>query len=192
MNKNLKKAIKVAKEGGIIIFPTDTAFGIGCRIDDDRAVKKLFKIRRRSPEKAVPVLVSSVEMAERFAESINSKAYKLMKSYWPGGLTIVIPCKKELIPEFVRGGGDTIGVRMPGHTTTIELIRGIGVPILAPSANFSGENTPYTYSDLSPELISIVDFVMSGRCSLKKASTVVDCSTKIPKILRRGAVDVKI
>jgi L-threonylcarbamoyladenylate synthase len=191
MNKQLKKAANIIKRGGIIIYPTDTAFGVGCRIDNVVAVKKLFRIRKRPREKAFPVLVSSKEMAGEYVEKIE-RAEELMNKYWPGGLTIVMPCKKNLVHSTVRGGGDTIGVRMPNHKTAIELIRLVGVPILAPSANFSGGKTPFRRGDLDPELVKLVDFVMPGRCSVKKPSTVLDINKKPWKILRRGAVKISI
>ena len=190
MNKNLEKAVEVFKSGGIVIFPTDTAFGIGCRIDDEKAIQKMFALRKRSNEKAVPVLVSSIEMAQDYVEEIPSQVSALMKKYWPGGLTIVLKCKKEKVPNLVRGGGLTIGIRMPNHSTVRNLINQVGVPILAPSANFSGGQTPFNFSELNPELVELVDFVMPGRCSLKRASTVIDCSTQPFKIIREGAVEI--
>ena len=190
MNKNLEKAVRIIKKGGIVIFPTDTAFGIGCRIDDSRAIEKLFKLRRRSKDKAVPVLVSSIKMAEEYVKEINPETRMLMKKYWPGGLTIILNCKKEKVPNMVRGGGNTIGIRTPGHKTIRELIRKVGIPIIAPSANFSGEKTPFKVSELDASLVRQVAFVLPGRCKLKKASTVVDCSRKPYKILRQGAVNL--
>lgn len=191
MNKNLAKSVRIIKSGGIVIFPTDTAFGIGCRIDDKKSIRKLFTLRKRSPEKAVPVLVSSIKMAEEYVEKIDPTVRRLMKKYWPGGLTIILKCKKDKVPGLVRGGGTTIGLRIPGSSTTRKLIRDVGVPVLAPSANFSGGVTPFKFSTLAPELVSLVDFVLPGRCSVKKASTVVDCSEKSFKILRQGAVRVE-
>lgn len=191
MNKHLNKAIKIVKSGGIIIYPTDTAFGIGCRIDDIAAVKKLFKLRKRPDEKAVPILVSSVEMAENFTTDKTQLTADLMKKYWPGGLTVVAKSRQS-VPSIVRGGGETIGVRMPNHNSTLELIRKVGVPIVGCSANFAGEPTPYKMSDLNPELIKLVDFVLPGRCSVKKASTVVDVTNGKIKILRVGAVKLGV
>lgn len=189
MNKNLSKAIKIAKNGGIIIFPTDTAFGIGCRVDDEISIKKLFSIRKRSKDKAMPVLVSSIKMAEKYVD-ITPSAKKLMKKYWPGGLTLVLNVKKEMTSSLVRGGGETLGVRMPRHSTIRKLIANVGVPILGSSANFSGGTTPYRIAEIDHGLIAKVDFMLSGRCSLGKASTVVDVTKKKWKIIRQGAVSL--
>lgn len=187
----MEKAIEELKNGGVGIFPTDTAFGIGCRIDKEDSVRRLFELRKRSETKAVPVLVSSIEMAEKYAENITPQVRTLMEKYWPGGLTIVLKCKKDLVPELVRGGGDTIGLRMPNNQTALKLIESVGVPILAPSANFSGQPTPYDFESLDSELVRLVDFTLSGECRLKQASTVID-STNNFKILRQGAVQLDL
>lgn len=187
MNKNLDKAIKIVRAGGIIIYPTDTVFGIGCRVDKVDSVRKLFKLRNRPSEKAVPVLVSSIKMAEDYAE-FSDTASNLAKKYWPGGLTLVLKNKKVL--PVVIGSGSTVGVRMPHHSSILELIRKVGVPIIGCSANFAGEKTPYKMSDLDPKLVKLVDYVMPGRCSLKQASTVVDLSSNKLKILRKGTVKI--
>lgn len=189
MNRNLEEAVRIVKKGGIIIFPTDTTFVIGCRIDDEKAVERLFDIRKRPKDKAVLVLVDSEQMASEYLKAILKEVKeKLTDRYWPGGLTIVLPCVEEKVPVLVRGGGKNLGVRMPDHKTTLEMISRIGVPILGPSANFSGAKTPYKMRDLDPKLVESVDFVLPGRCKIKRPSTVLDCSKKPWKVLRQGAV----
>jgi len=191
MNTNINQAVETLKHGGIVIFPTDTAFGIGCKIDNEKAVLKLFEIRKRPKDKAVPILVSSIRMAEKYVGKINPDVLKLMKKYWPGGLTIILPCNDN-VPFLVRGGGKTIGIRIPKHKTIYAIIKKLGVPILAPSANFSGNKTAFVFSDLDKRLVGLVDFVMAGRCTIKKTSTVIDCTKKPFKILRKGAVEISI
>ena len=187
--EDIKKAISVLNNGGIVIFPTDTAYGIGCRIDDENAVKKLFALRRRPETQATPVLVDSIEMAEKyFVTPLPDNVRRLMKKYWPGGLTIVYPCKTESVPSLVRGGGNNLGIRMPDNKTVLSMIKKLGVPILGPSANFHGNKTPYKHEDLDPELLKSVDYVIKGECNKKQSSTVIDCSVSPWKILRVGAV----
>lgn len=192
MEEQIKQAVTVLNNGGIVIFPTDTAFGIGCRINDEEAVERLFKIRNRPKDKAVPVLVDSIRMAEEYVGLIDEKIERLMNKYWPGGLTLILRCIRVKVPSLVRGGGDTLGVRMPDHKTTLSIISGVGVPILGPSANFAGEKTPYIFSDLDPRLVEKVDFVVHGETKLKKASTVLDCTHKPWVVLRQGAVRVEL
>lgn len=181
-------AIKILRSGGIIIYPTDTAFGIGCRIDDHMAVDRLFRIRKRPVSQATPVLVSTIDMALAYFDSPNEIVRRLMTEHWPGALTIVAPCKKNVIYSPIRGGGSNIGLRMPDHDTVTKIIAGVGVPILGPSANFHGDPTPYATEELNADLISLVDYVVPGECSVKQASTVVDCSQDPYKIIREGAV----
>lgn len=191
MSKGINEAITILKQGGIIIFPTDTAFGIGCRIDDEKTIQRLFLIRKRPSEKATPALVDTVPMAQRYLESIPQDVIdRLIEPYWPGALTIVLRCKGEMVPSLVRGGGNTLGVRIPNHQIARQLIREVGIPLLGPSANFAGEKTPFSVEDLDESLIKQVDFVVEGACSLKKASTVIDCSVRPWKILREGAVQI--
>ena len=184
----IKQASKILNQGGIIIFPTDTAFGVGCRMDKPEVVERLFKIRQRPENQAVPVLVNSIEMVQGYLKPIPHNVKKLMEKYWPGALTVILPCRIEKVPTLVRGGGQTLGVRMPKHDIPLSIIYSIGVPILGPSANFHGQPTPYRYEDLDPELVKLVDFVVPGDCPISMASTVIDCSGKPWKIIRQGKV----
>lgn len=187
---HIQKAVQILKDGGIVIYPTDTAFGIGCRIDSQESVDRLFRIRKRSRSQATPVLVDSIDMALTYYSTVSDIVRRFMKDYWPGALTIVASCKKNLLYSPIRGGGDTIGLRMPDHETALTLISGVGVPLLGPSANFHGDPTPYTFDDLSIELMKLVDFVIPGICTIKQASTVVDCSVDPYRIIRQGAIHI--
>lgn len=190
---DIAKAIEVIKNGGIVIFPTDTAFGVGCRIDDESAVKRLFEIRKRPETKASPVLVDTVKMAQDYLLPIPKKVMeKLIEPYWPGALTIVLLCKTERVPSLVRGGTDTLGVRIPNHLIARSVTREVGIPILSPSANFHGEKTPYEISELDPAFVKLVDFVLPGECTVKQASTVIDCTKEPWKIVRQGAITIPL
>jgi L-threonylcarbamoyladenylate synthase len=185
------KAAEVLKNGGIVIYPTDTAFGIGCRIDANTAIDKLFTLRRRPPQQAMPVLVSSEQMALTYWLHPLDIVRRLMNAYWPGGLTIVSWAKQDLVYSPVRGGGSTIGLRMPAHELTRLMIQTVGVPILGSSANFHGNPTPFTYTDLDPELTKLVDFVVAGETKgSKMPSTVLDTTTSPAVIVRAGAVQL--
>jgi L-threonylcarbamoyladenylate synthase len=190
--EHIKKAVQILKEGGVVIFPTDTAFGIGCRVDDEEAVKKVFSIRKRPTTQAVPVLCSSVEMVKEYVTDFPEKVRSLIDRYWPGALTVILPAQLEKTPSLVRGGGITIGTRIPNHASTLEMIRGLNVPIIGPSANFHGDPTPYEMADIDPRLYNLVDYIVPGVCSVKKESTVIDCSEEKFKIIRKGALDIGI
>lgn len=187
-----KKAVEILNQGGIVVFPTDTAFGIGCRVDNQEAIKRLFAVRKRPQTQATPVLVDTVQMAQALLKPIPQNVIdKLIELYWPGALTIVLLCKTDKVPNLVRGGTSTLGVRTPNHPVAREIIRGVGTGILGPSANFHGEATPYSFDDLNPELLKLVDYVVPGECPVKQASTVVDCSVEPWKILRQGAISLE-
>lgn len=190
MISDIDKAIKILKEGGIIIFPTDTAFGIGCRVDNEESVQRLFKIRKRPETQAMSILVDTVTMAKKYVEEVPQDVIdKLIEPYWPGALTIVLK-SKDIVPSLVRGGGKTVGVRIPNHTITRKLIREVGVGILGPSANFHDGKTPYKFEDLDQNLMKLVDYVVEGECVVGVASTVIDCSEKPWKVVREGAISV--
>ena len=191
MSIDIQEAIKVLKDGGIVIFPTDTAFGIGCRIDNKKAIEKLFRLRKRPASQAAPVLVSSIKMAQEYLLPIPKEVKtELMDKYWPGALTVVLQSRIDKVSKLVRGGGTTLGVRIPNHPIIRSLIRGVGVPLLGPSANFHGEKTPYRFKDLDPKLVKLVDFVLQGKTLQGQVSTVIDCSQKPWKILREGAIKI--
>jgi L-threonylcarbamoyladenylate synthase len=192
-NEQIKEGTTVLKQGGIVIFPTDTAFGIGCRMDNEKTVERLFRLRKRPETQATSVLISDLKMAEKYLQPVsNDVITKLIEPFWPGGLTIVLPCIADKVSSLVRGGSETLGVRVPDHLTTLEIINGVGVPILGPSANFAGGETPYRFEDLDLELVSLVDYVVRGECHAMQASTVIDCSIAPWKILRKGTVQITI
>lgn len=188
----LQQAIEKLNKGGVGIFPTDTVFGIGCRLDDDEALQRLFKIRNRPEEKAVLAVVDSVAMAEKYVTISEEVRLKLINKYWPGGLTIVLPCNTEKVPSIARGGGLTLGVRQTNHPVLLELLKQVGVPIVAPSANFAGEPTPKTFAEVDRNLIELVDFAIDLPSGGSMASTVIDCAQIPWKILREGAVKISI
>lgn len=193
MDQDVKQAIRVLNDGGIVVFPTDTAFGIGCRIDDEQAIKRLFEIRKRPENQAAPVLVDSVEMAQKYFLPIPKDVIdKLIKPYWPGALTIILPCKADKTPILVRGGRTTLGIRVPNHSTIRQIIKGVGVPILGPSANFHGDKTPFSLSEVNKKLQEQVDFIVGGVCKHKQPSTVIDCSKHPWRIIREGAIEPKL
>ena len=190
MKKELLKAVRILRKGGVVVFPTDTAYGIGCRIDNQKAIERLFKMRKRPKTQAVPVLVDSMKMAQKYLQPLSAEVKNLMKKYWPGGLTIVYPCQTKKVPSLIRGGGKTLGVRMPDHQIALGLIQKLGVPIVGTSANFHGGKTPCEFEDLNPNLLKKVDFVINGECPKGQASTVIDCSKGQWQVLRQGVVDV--
>lgn len=188
MDNTVSEAIVVLSQGGIVIYPTDTAFGIGCRIDRSESVDRLFRLRKRPLTQAMPVLVDSEKMALPYFDQPNHIVRRLMEVHWPGALTIVSLCKTNRIYSPICGGGNTVGLRMPNHDNTLSLICGVGVPIVGPSANFHGNPTPFRFEDLDADLMRLVDYVVPGMCSAGAVSTVVDAAYTPATIVRQGAV----
>lgn len=189
--QKLESVVECFKEGGVIVFPTDTAYGIGCRMDFIKSVEKVFNIRNRAETKPVLVLADSIEMIEKYAY-VDEKVKRFAKKYWPGGVTIILPCKTDLVPEVVRAGGSTLAVRIPRHNELLEIIVNVGVPIVAPSANISGHKTPYAQEEVEESILANADQVISGECTYKKESTIIDSTSNPWKIVREGAVKINL
>jgi L-threonylcarbamoyladenylate synthase len=136
----------------------------------------------------MPVLVESKNMALTYFNYPSDIVRRLMNDYWPGALTIIASCKKKFVYSPIRGGGTTVGLRMPDNQVILEILRRVRVPILGPSANFHSEPTPYSLKDVNPKLVAMADYIVDGICTVKRASTVVDCSVAPYKIIRQGSV----
>ncbi len=190
MDKQAWQAIRVFKNGGVVIFPTDTAFGIGCRIDAVESVKRVFDIKKRDYSKPLLALVDSMQMAKKYISIPKNVQLNLLNLYWPGGLTVFLKCDVEKVPSIVRSGTDSLAVRLPDHNDIRNIIKEVGFPILATSANFSGEPTPYSISEVNKKLLTKVDFVLNGECTFRKQSTIIDCTVKPWKVVRQGIVKI--
>lgn len=176
----LKKAVEIFKKGGVVIFPTDTVYGIGCKFNDKEAIDRIYKIKKTPKNQKFPILVSSIGQVRKLA-GVDKAAEKLIKKYWPGGLTIILP------------GINTgkIAFRMPNSELMLKLINKIGMPIIGTSANFHGKKAVLRFVDLDPKFIKLANFVLKGECQTGKESTVVDAVVNPPRILRQGAVKIQ-
>jgi L-threonylcarbamoyladenylate synthase len=190
---HIRQASQIVREGGVIIFPTDTAFGIGCRIDDEAAIQRVYRIRKRDNMQPSSVLLKDLEQGEQYLKPISQHVIDtLIKPYWPGALTIILPCYTEKVSLLVRGGTETLGVRVPNNEQTLEIITNVGVPILGPSANFHGDKTPYHIKDVNKDLRKLVDYVVPGTCQGEAASTIIDCTILPWKIRRQGTISLDL
>jgi L-threonylcarbamoyladenylate synthase len=177
----LSLAAKILKSGGIVIFPTDTVYGIGCRCDNGEAVDRIYKLKARPQDQPFPHLVSGTFQVEKMA-NITPLSKKFMDKYWPGALTIILDTKS----------GQKIGFRMPDNQDLLYIIDKVGVPIIGTSANFHTQPSPKSYGKLDPKLKGLADYVLKGQCEKGVESTVIDLTVNPPLILRRGAVKIKI
>ncbi len=183
---------KLLKEGKIGLFPTDTIYGICCRMDSKSSVERIYSIKQREENKPFLILASSVSQVADYANLDSENFPEVIKKYWPGPLTVILKAYKDKVLSQVRAGGDTIAVRIPDYPELSEIISEIDVPLVAPSANISGEIAPGEYSQVDKKIVDAVDFVVIGECKMKKPSTIVDCSGEKTRIVREGAIDIKI
>jgi L-threonylcarbamoyladenylate synthase len=181
--KSLKKAIEILKSGGVVIFPTETVYGIGALADKEEAIKRIFKIKNRPEDKPLQILIANLEQAKDLAQEIKGKSEELAKKYWPGPLTLVLK-KKSSVSDLITASKETVGLRMPAQDWLLKLISKVG-PLAASSANLSGETDPSSALEVTIEADLLLD---GGKCKLGQASTVVDVSVDPPLILREGRI----
>ena len=187
----LKDAAELIKQGKIVVFPTETVYGIGTNGLDANAVKKLYEVKQRPLNKPISLLVSNIEMVNLIAKDITEIEYKIMEKFFPGPLTIILK-KNEIVPDIVTSGQDTVGVRMPSGNTAKELIETAGVPIAAPSANITGRPSGTNLQQIKKDFDGKVDyFIDGGNSEIGVASTIVQVIDGEPKILRQGIITLE-
>lgn len=186
-----RRAIEALRRGQIIVYPTDTVYGLGCRLDDERAVRRIFEIKRRPPTTPLPVLLADAPQLDEYARDVPAVARRLISRFWPGALTLIVR-RSDRIPAIVAGGGDTVAVRVPGHPIPRALVRAVGVPIIGTSANSHGAPPTPTAQLAVYDLGDRVDLVLDGgRAPLARESTVVDVTGDAPVVVREGAIPTR-
>lgn len=179
------------KSGELIIYPTDTVYGLGAIISNEESINNIYFAKSRSFNSPLIALLSSVDKVDEVAEvSVEDRELlnKLAKAFWPGALTVILR-KKDYIPEIMVSGGNTIGVRIPNLDLAIKIIDLAGGVLATTSANISGELSPKSYEELSETIKSKVNLLIDGgKCKLGEVSTIIDLTKKVPKILRKGAI----
>ncbi len=188
----LREPIAALQEGKVVIFPTDTVYGIGVDGLNPSAVKNLYHIKGRSKEKPIILLIADTQDVDKFARVVTPLAKELIEKYWPGQVTIILEAKEE-IPAIVRGDGSTVGFRMPDSPVALAIIKGLGRPVATSSANRAGGIPPANISEIDSELMEKVEFIVdTGKEKSTIPSTVVDLSGPEPIIVRRGEVEINV
>jgi L-threonylcarbamoyladenylate synthase len=186
--QQIDKAVEILKAGGVVAFPTDTVYGLGASAFDSGAVERVYEVKQRPRHLPLPVLLAGEAQASIVASVISRSAAVLMKHFWPGGLTLILP-KSASVPGNITGGTGQIAVRVPDHVIPITLISRLGVPVIGTSANVSTHPSVLTAEEVRAQLGSAVDLIIDGgRCPGGIESTVVDVTADVPVIVRRGAV----
>ena len=184
--QNIVIASNIVKSGGLVVFPTDTVYGLGCNPLNLKAINKIIKVKG-DRKKPLPVLVSSLEDAKK-AAFISTQGKILAKKFWPGPLSIVFH-KKNLIPNSVTFGLDSIALRMPNNHVAVELIARSGGLLIGSSANITGEEPPRNINEISKKIIDNVNIILDGGTSTGgKPSTIVDLTSDRPRMIRNGPI----
>ena len=184
--KKISIIVEMLKRGKVIIYPTDTVYGLGVNAFDSEAVYKIFRIKKRPLHQALPIAVSGLKMAQSLV-NITEKAKILMETFWPGALTIILE-KTSPIPEIVTGGKIGIGIRAPNHPVALTVVEMLNVPIIATSANIHGEISPVNVEEVSDQLGKSVDLIIDGGTVSGTPSTIINMLEEPPMIIRKGNV----
>ena len=186
----VEEAARIVRSGGLIIYPTDTVYGLGCDPFNVQAVRRVFEVKGREARRPLPVLASSLKEVQRIA-ILDERALRLAQSFWPGPLTLVVP-RKPLLPDVVTCGQPSVGVRVPGHEFALEVIGACGGLLVGTSANKSRRPAPRTAQEAISELGGRVDLVIDGGpAPLGLPSTVLDLTGPKPKLIREGALPTR-
>ena len=178
------------KNGKIAVFPTETVYGIGTNAFDEKACKKIYDIKNRPVEKALIVLISDMHMLQELVKDVNDIEERLIKKFWPGALTIIFGKKKNgKLPEVVTAGKDTVAVRMTDGEISRMIVQRAGVPVVAPSANLSGNPSGTKMKNIMNDLEQKVDYILDfGDIQDDTTSTVVRVKNNKIQILRKGKI----
>lgn len=182
---NIKEVLKILDHGGIIIYPTETLYGIGAKYNNRKALKKVFEIKKRPSEKSFPLIVD-LKHLNLVAEYIPSVAKKLIEKYWPGPLTIILPARENLSQIIKKNG--KVAVRMPGESFALKLIKESSFPITATSANISGYPAADCIETVLKYFKEDIDLIIDGGKLPGIPSTIVDVTVQPPEILRQGII----
>lgn len=186
--KKIEETANIIKKGGVVIFPTETVYGIGTNGLNEEAVKKIYNIKNRPINKPISLLVSDIDMVNKVAKDITDLEYKLMEAFFPGPFTIILK-KQDIVPNILTSGNDTVGIRMPNNEIARKLVEYAGVPIATSSSNISGEPSRTNINNIMKDFEGKVDyFIDGGESKIGIASTVVQVIDNVPHILRQGSI----
>ena len=184
-------AVRVLRNGGVAAIPTDTVYGLAAAFDDDDAVERVFRIKGRPSDLAIPLLLDSADTVEQYVTNIPESYWALAAAFWPGQLTMVMR-KSESVSERLTAGRGTVGLRVPAHPLPRHLSKSLGRAITGTSANLSGRPSLTTAKEVEGQLGNAVDLIVDGGATGGPvSSTVLDLSGESPTILREGRITLE-
>jgi L-threonylcarbamoyladenylate synthase len=176
----------------VVAFPTDTVYGLGANAFERFAVRQIFEVKERPPDKALPVFIYQLNDLNLVARSVPNQAWALLHQFWPGDLTVVLPKNPKLSDE-VTSGQNTVAVRIPNYPLCLELVTQVGRPLAVTSANISGQPAPTTAQAVLEQLGGRIPLILDGGPSqIGSPSSIVDLSTSPPRLLRQGRLTLEI
>ena len=188
----LEEAVKVIGNGGVILYPTDTIYGLGCDVFNEEAVKRIYAVKKRRGNSPLLVLTHSISSVESLIEEMPADARRLAEMFWPGPVTLVLRAGKYL-PRNITSEDGKIGIRIPKHEFCLRLCEHTGVPIVSTSANISGEREICSIKILKELFTDIVDMIIDGGdCLTSVGSTVIDMTGSNPLVLREGVISLQL
>lgn len=181
-------AATVLRDGGIVVFPSETVYGIGALADSKFGPHEIFEVKDRPADLPIPLLVETEDALDTWGADIPDYAHNIAHVYWPGAVTLVVNAS-ERVPRDFRAPDGTIGLRSPKHEVVMELLQAAGGPIFATSANTHGKPAPASFEEIEPRIVVAADIALdAGETEHQIASTVVLCTGPEPVIVREGAV----
>ncbi|CAB4364516.1 MAG: threonylcarbamoyl-AMP synthase [Actinobacteria bacterium] len=185
---SVDRALEILRSGGLVGIPTETVYGLAADASNPDAVRRVFAAKGRPPDHPLIVHIADAEQLTEWATEVPPAAAVLAETCWPGPLTLLLP-KAAHVLDLVTGGRPTVGVRVPAHPLTTELLTRFGGGLAAPSANLFGKVSPTTAEHVHQDLGTLVDYVLDGgHCPVGVESTIVDCTVDPPQILRPGGI----
>ena len=186
--RHIQTVVKTLMDGGVIIYPTDTIYGLGCDIYNAKAIERIARIKQIDPRKAqFSFVCCDLSHLSDYAKSISTPIFRILKNALPGPYTFILPASKE-VPKLLKSKKDTVGIRVPDHNITQEIIRQLDHPIMSASLPMDGDVEYYSDPEIIHDLFgNLVDIVIDGGIGGIVPSTVIDCTSGAPELLREGA-----
>ncbi|MDE7262979.1 MAG: threonylcarbamoyl-AMP synthase [Oscillospiraceae bacterium] len=189
--KNIAAAAAILRDGGLLGIPTETVYGLGANGLNAEAVRRIFEAKGRPQDNPLILHIPEASWLEQYCHDVPNVAYVLAEKFWPGPLTMILP-RREVVPDEVACGLDTVGVRCPNHPVTLEIIRAAGVPVAAPSGNLSGRPSPTCAAHMLEDMDGRIDAIVDGGpCGVGVESTIIDLTATPPRLLRPGGLPLE-
>lgn len=187
--RTIARAVDVLKEGGVIIYPTDTIYGLGCSVLNKNAIERIHWIKRQKEDKPFSFICSDLKHISEYAH-VSNAAFKIMKRLVPGPYTFVLPATRmKTLPRLLVSKRKTVGIRVPGSAAALEIVRSLGHPILSTSVTTEDGTTLNDPEEIAQLFRNTVDIILDGGRLVSEPSTVLDLTLDRPQVVRRGAGD---